>query len=85
MIVTKISMDKEVQFAGKNDRPGIMAMSEPILPRKSSPSEADENGDVVALVVMLMQLFLGGRGAQFPVPWYLFTIKGNYLQVVLRR
>ena len=36
-------------------------------------------------VVVLMQPFLGGRGAQFPIPWYLFTARGIYLQEVLRR
>ena len=39
----------------------------------------------VMVVVTVMQLFLGGRGAQFPVPWYLVTVKGIYLQAVLRR
>ena len=34
---------------------------------------------------LVMQYFLTGRGAQFPVPWYLFTIRKHYLQVVLRR
>ena len=37
------------------------------------------------MVVMMMQLFLDSRGAQFPVPSYLFTIQGIYLQAVLQR
>ena len=39
----------------------------------------------VVNVVVLMQPFLGGRGAHVPVPWYPFTAKGIYLQAVLPR
>ena len=56
--------------------------------RRSNRTKSRENevGMIVSRVgkvVVLVQPFLGGRGAKFPMPWYLFTARGNYLQAVL--
>ena len=51
---------------------------------KSRKSDVGMNAGSVMDVVMVMQPALGGRGTQFPMPWYLFTARAVYPQAVLR-